>query len=508
MTCEATAYDDFPYPGSVYPQTHPNRLAVIAELLGMTPAPPDRCRVLEVGCGDGINLIALGCIFPGIQAEGFDLASSAIAHGQRLIDELGLTNVRLRPADLMEYEPEGLFDYIIAHGFFSWVPEPVRERLLRLCRQALAPQGVAFVSYNALPGFHARRLVRDALKFHAGHFPDPRTKIQQAQAMLSLLLSRRSDDEYAALLRKEAEWIVNRDNQAVLLHDDLAEINEPYYVRDFVAKAQQHGLQFLAEADFHEMNESVFPESIARLLRPMNLLLREQYSDFLKCRRFRQTLLARSEVELERDIPPHRVKTKLIAAQVSPRSESVCLDPGVVEGFVGRNGAAMQVDHPLTKAALLILRDHWPRPLTFDELVAAAADCLPPHLAPDEASQEGLAEILLHGFRSGLIELHKVRGDWSIVPSERPAASPLVRSMLRRGDYQVASLRPANVRVDSPFKRQLLLLLDGRLDRPALARELADRLERRELSLPPDAPPLPQLIETALNQAAREALLR
>lgn len=118
MKSAPTAYDLFPYPSSVFPQTHPNRLGVLAELMGMKPAPPDRCRVLEVGCGDGMNLISLALAYPAIDAEGVDLASTAIAKGQSMVNELGLSNVRLIPLDLMEYEPHGPFDYIIAHGFF------------------------------------------------------------------------------------------------------------------------------------------------------------------------------------------------------------------------------------------------------------------------------------------------------------------------------------------------------------------------------------------------------
>ena len=60
MAPTPTAYDEFAYPGQVFPQTHPDRLATIATLLGLEPAPPtEQFRVLEVGCGDGGNLLAL-----------------------------------------------------------------------------------------------------------------------------------------------------------------------------------------------------------------------------------------------------------------------------------------------------------------------------------------------------------------------------------------------------------------------------------------------------------------
>src|ERR1019366_4359784 len=69
------------------------------------------------------------------------------------IATLGLANIRLEHRDILDAGPElGTFDYVIAHGLYSWVPEPVRDKLLALAQAVLAPHGVAFVSYNALPG--------------------------------------------------------------------------------------------------------------------------------------------------------------------------------------------------------------------------------------------------------------------------------------------------------------------------------------------------------------------
>ncbi len=158
------AYDEVEYPGQVFPQTHPDRLATLATVFGLSPAPPERCRVLEVGCGDAGNLIPIAMGAPGTECIGFDLSATAIAKGQAIANELGLTNIKLSQADLMAYHPDGKFDYIIAHGFMSWVPPPVQERLLQLCRESLAPQGVAMISYNTLPGFHLRRMLREMMR--------------------------------------------------------------------------------------------------------------------------------------------------------------------------------------------------------------------------------------------------------------------------------------------------------------------------------------------------------
>ncbi len=155
-------YDEIRYPTYPHPQTHPDRLATLARLFGMSPAPVERCRVLELGAGDGGNLIPMAFLLPQSRFVGIDLAGETVARGCELAAGLELGNIRLLHLDLMEIpEDFGEFDYIIVHGLYSWVPEPVRNRILELARRHLAPHGVAFVSYNAYPGAHLRDMFRD-----------------------------------------------------------------------------------------------------------------------------------------------------------------------------------------------------------------------------------------------------------------------------------------------------------------------------------------------------------
>jgi SAM-dependent methyltransferase len=159
-----TSYDDVPYPDWVHPATHPDLLAVVAALFGMSPAPPDRCRVLELGCAGSTNLIALAETLPESRFVGIDLASRHIAAGQQKVRALGLTNVELRAMSLVNVgEAFGRFDYILCHGVYSWVPAEVREKILAVCSANLVPQGVAYVSYNCYPGWHARGAGDDVL---------------------------------------------------------------------------------------------------------------------------------------------------------------------------------------------------------------------------------------------------------------------------------------------------------------------------------------------------------
>lgn len=158
MTTPApTSYDEVAYPGQPQPQAHPDLLATIATLHGLGPA-PGRCRVLELGCGDGANLVPLADALPGSRFLGIDLAPTPIERGRALLAELGLSNVELRCGDVMDLPADlGTFDYVIAHGLYSWVPAPVRDRILAIARDHLAPHGVAYVSHPALAAASAAR---------------------------------------------------------------------------------------------------------------------------------------------------------------------------------------------------------------------------------------------------------------------------------------------------------------------------------------------------------------
>ena len=152
-----TSYDEVPYADRVHPATHPDLLAVVATLFGMSPARPDRCRVLELGCASGANLIALAETLPGSSFVGIDLSPRQVAVGRQKVRARGLTNVALHAMSLVDVgEALGLFDYVLCHGVYSWVPAEVRDRILAVCSSNLMPQGVAYVSYNCYPGWHAR----------------------------------------------------------------------------------------------------------------------------------------------------------------------------------------------------------------------------------------------------------------------------------------------------------------------------------------------------------------
>ena len=162
-------YDAVRYSNNPYAQTHPERLATVAILHGLAPPDPFHARVLEIGCGAGGNLMAMAAATPGIRATGVDLAAEPIAEGRRAIAEIGLGNIELRQGDLRDLVDGSLgeFDYIVAHGVYSWVPTDARDALLATIPRAWRRDGVAYVSFNANPGGYFRRMLRDVGRWHA-----------------------------------------------------------------------------------------------------------------------------------------------------------------------------------------------------------------------------------------------------------------------------------------------------------------------------------------------------
>jgi SAM-dependent methyltransferase len=490
----ASPYDVVPYPGHPFAQTHPDRLATLGTLFGLDPTPPGDCRVLELGCGDAGNLVPMGLALPGARFLGVDASERAIAAGRALVEALGLTNVTLEVAAIEDLElATERFDYVIAHGVYSWVAEPVRDRLLWLCRSVLSDRGIAYVSYNALPGGRLSEALREMLVFHTAGLDDPADRLEQARALLRLLVGYWSDEhEFGAIMRRQGERLLERSDET-LFHDELAAVNHPVYFHEFVAHAARHGLQYLAEADFFEMQTGVLPDAVSdELMRVEDPIRREQYLDFLKGRMFRQTLLCRAELELDRGPKPLIVETLAVS---SPAQATDGPDTAGRVTFEGPTGSTLTTDHPLVTRALERIADRWPGAVLVREVI------------PRHASTEDRAAIcgaLLRCYAGNLVQLHAMPPPLTTSVSDRPEASPLARYQARSREL-VTNLRHANVRIEDELGRRLVILLDGTRDRAQLLGELRAFLLETGARVPDD---LESGLERSLQGLAGLALLR
>jgi SAM-dependent methyltransferase len=471
-----TPYDRVRYPNRPYPRATPARLAAIARVHGVPAASPANCRVLEVGCGEAADLLPLAQAYPDSQFLGVDLAATAVAFGERLRAELGFANLTLRVADLRAVpDAAGPFDYILARGVFSWVPEEVRLELLALCRRLLAPAGVAFISYNALPGWHLVRMFREMMLAHVGDDPDPTSRADRARGLLRFVASGcRVAGQLGEVVRTMALDIVGA-RPGALEHDELGEINDPYYVSAFADLAARAGLAYLGEVDYFSLGARGFPPDVQRTLEELDrddVVGGQQYRDFLHVRRYRQTLLVRAETPVVRPADPAPVEGLFANGDVRAEAADLDLSDGVPAWFISDSGSRLPYSSALGKAGLVEVGRRGGAPVGFAELAAAAAGRL--GRAKGAVSREelrALAETLVDGFAGGLLVLEADPPRFAAAAGERPAASPLARAQLRIGEPEVTTLKHTMVKLDDPFLRALVEKLDGTRDRAALAAE-------------------------------------
>ena len=368
-------YDAIPYRHGAVPLSHPARVGAIARLLGMNAAAPDRCRVLDLGCAEGMNLLPLAERLPGAEFVGVDLSAKQIATAEASRAACGIGNARFIHADLREFEPEaGAFDFVIAHGVYSWVPDEVKERLLAVCRRALAPAGVAYVSYNTQPGWGLLGGMREFLLAETAREPEPAAQLDHAGRVLGVLsrCTAGQPGAYAALLR-EAVADMLRKRLALLYHDELAAVNDPCTFLDFTAHAARHGLHFLAEAHFASMPFEHVPAPIRDALAELDLdfMREQQFMDVLFHRWLRCSLLSLS-APATRTPDPRAIRECALGLRLRPANSSVNLQAGVPLRMLGANELTLDFDEPQTKAFLSALAQAAPARVPFSEAVENA----------------------------------------------------------------------------------------------------------------------------------------
>ena len=418
-------------------------------------------RILEIACGDGSNLLPIAYSLPQAHCTGFDLAASAIERAHARAATLQLRNVDLFAGDLASIGPIGHFDYVVAHGSYSWVPRSLRDALLRLIHRSLSPNGVAFVSYNTFPGWHVAGMVREMLRYHTRGASDAGSKVMQARALLDFLrVAHNDNDPYGRLLAAEAERFA-RHSSAHMFHDDLADVNDPVYFEEFVAHAARFELVQVADADFATMTANDLPAEVRAKLEQLSgdAVTFGQYLDFVRCRRFRESLLCRAEV-VPASVPVSGVVRALLAtsAATATASSPVNLAEGAETQFRWGDRASLVSDSSLAKATMVALREQWPGAVAFGPLLARVGALLNRDPSSDDA--EALQDVLLEAFGMRMVELTAENWRCTTAVSERPRASCMVRHDAAANDVLVA-LNHRRVRVEDDDARQLLTLCDG-----------------------------------------------
>ncbi|MBR1232077.1 methyltransferase regulatory domain-containing protein [Bradyrhizobium sp. AUGA SZCCT0182] len=518
ISASPTLYDDVFYPGRAYEHTHPNRLATLASLYGMSPPPAEHCRVLELGCGVGGNLLPLAFQYPESEFVGIDLSGVTIERGQRNLAGLGLTNIKLLHCDILEVDPSfGQFDYIVAHGVYSWVPASVRHKMMAIFKAHLSHQGVAYVSYNAHPFSHVRNLARDMMLFHTRHLSEMQQKVAQARAIMKFLSEgSKADTVHGAIMREQYTRVAKMMDE-VLFHDDLNESAEAFLLHQVVEAAEQHGLQYLSDAEFSRRNLAGYSEEVRAALQRFpddEFAARDQYQDFIDGFGFRRTLLCHDDVRLRRTLDMNFASRFYLLASTDPVTTEFCLTDHSDMEFKTQEGSSLRVSHPLLKSAYLCLGRAWPSTLTLDQLVEEAGRQLEIAHAglPSTQDVQLLVEAMFVLACSGEVNFFLSRPNVARIVSDRPLASPVARRQ-SESETMVTNMLHQTVRLEDQRGCEILQLLDGSRGFDELVdlicRDCA-RLEHNDdpqQTLQPDREAVSRRLHQFLQTAAKLGLL-
>ena len=506
------SYEAVPYESAAIAASDIGRLEAVAVLHGLTPVSAASARVLELGCASGGNLLSMAYRYPDAQFVGIDLTPGQIGVGQEMIARIGLTNLTLHAMSITDItDAFGMFDYIIAHGVYSWVPPEVQDALLQVCKRNLAPSGVAFVSYNTFPGWHSKVMVRDMMLYHDHASLPTSERITRALDFIEVLSSNSFDSEsfHARELAGELR-ILRRQPHAYLLHEQFEAFNVPIYFAEFAQRASRKGLRFLAEAKLAD-RMYVPPQWAQDAAGPEADRIRvNQYVDFAVGRMFRRTLLCHDGL-CPSDRPDASRIMPLQVALVGERTEGTSAVDDA-DSFEATDGVTVTTMSAEMRAAFRVLERVKPASLSFTDLYGRVCDLLsvtvPPGTVVPDGRARTLAESLLACAFAGVIDVTSQvsRVQWQA--SERPIASRVARATAPSKKF-VPNLFHALIEL-SPVARLLLPLLDGTNDRGQLLGRLSRGLDSGEFSLAGDrltTSELAESIDLTLTKFAKAGLL-
>jgi hypothetical protein len=356
------------------------------------------------------------------------------------------------------------------------------------------------------------------MRFHTRGLDEPAEKVEQGQAMMKFVAEGAAEGKlYKSIYEAELALLLER-NPENIFHDDLADVNQPFYLYEFVESLALHELKYISDVQYFSTRDLAYRPEVVEALTSMgdNVEMREQYLDFLNCRRFRQSLICHAEVDLHRSPSPEILDAIRLASRVKPVSTEPELATRKLEEFSGPKAQQhLEIDHPLAKAALFYLGSIWPRSAEFLQIVTSATDLIARETgAPFEATETdtaALREVMLRIFGSGLLEFRTTDPGYAEHPGERPATSPLARWQAARGDT-VFNLRYESLDIDDPLGRRLITTADGTRDREQIREALIEFVRSDEFEADSDtrerlAAEIPRDLDKQIEKLADLALL-
>jgi len=394
-------YQSLVYPSMSHPSTYPAITAVAAKLAGLDIPTPTCAHILEIGCASGHNLLPLAARWPDSKFTGIDFSSAAIREARQRATEAGLANVEFIEADLCAFDPgDDSYDFIIAHGVYSWVPDQVRQALLDFCKAHLSHEGIATISYNTLPGWSLRKTLAgltDLISQRPGAEQIGRDRLQ---ILAYLATAAGCHTPYARHLTDVLHDMFGKGSE-VLAFDDFSPVNAACSFLDFTGHASRSGLLYLGESQLAENFPASLAPEAATILRPLgnDPLALQQTIDVLTNRTFRSSILCRADAPIQTRI------TAATALHFSVRCqhEFEATDEGAQ--LLGRDGEEIaRFEHPLAVAFFAALDESAPESVPMSEIIERMAERMKELFDPTH-SLPPLATLVMEAARQNLILL-------------------------------------------------------------------------------------------------------
>ena len=300
---QQTIYKELGYKSYPFPFTTPAYLEAYGTLVGLKPPTAKTARVLELGATYGGNIISQAAHNPEATFVGIELSQDQVEKGNKIIGDAKLDNVSLVQGDILNFdESMGTFDYIIAHGFYSWISDEMKDKLLDIISNHLADNGIAYVSYNTYPGWHTMEEVRQLMLFaNRGHDESThKEKVLRGKTVGSLVGAQILN--YDNLKERNSKFLgalrsVMQKDDYYVGHDHLEPHNDPCYLYQFNDQLKANNLAYVGDADLTLSMVRTYDESIAdklEQLAPNSQADQEQYLDFMLDTTFRKSIICKA----------------------------------------------------------------------------------------------------------------------------------------------------------------------------------------------------------------------
>ena len=342
---QQTIYKELGYKSYPFPFTTPAYLEAYGTLVGLNTPPAKTARVLELGATYGGNIISQAVHNPEATFVGIELSQDQVEKGNKIISDAKLDNISLIQGDIMNFdETLGTFDYIIAHGFYSWISDEMKDKLLDIISKHLADNGIAYVSYNTYPGWHTMEEVRQLMLFaNRGHDElTHKEKVLRGKTVGSLVGSQILN--YDNLKERNSKFLgalrsVMQKDDYYVGHDHLEPHNDPCYFYQFNDHLKVHNLAYVCDADLTLSMVRTYDESIAdklEKLAPNSQADQEQYLDFMLDTTFRKSIICKADAakNLNYDVAnPEKVNTVPVRTIVNNFVFQILFDEEALEMF-------------------------------------------------------------------------------------------------------------------------------------------------------------------------------